>query len=217
MLVDRAYKIHSTALTVASLLIVSIATSLLSGCGFHLRGQANPTPSEAIAADRENQQPQRLEQFILQSGNKKLKQAITNAASLQNIQVLGNTYSKVSDKSNDKSSENTGWQLSINKVERDSIRVSSTQSVSTDQFRLKLSVNYTLSYNGNALKPQNITRQSIFQNDSDQALSKSYEKETIYNELNQQIAAALVQQLQSLSLNPPSCDCDETEPSATEQ
>lgn len=178
---------------IAVVTVFCLITGLLSGCGFHLRGNNNTEHSKEGKV---------LSSFTLTTTKyKNLKKSLASAAYAQDIQL----------------NENSDIKLTINKLEKNKQRATANKSVSTDQFRLKLSVSYTIIYQGIELQPQSITRQSIFQNDADQTIGKSYEREKIYQELTDELANALLEQLQILNQNPPQCDCDETKIPAAQQ
>lgn len=169
----------------AALKVLTIALILmqLQACGFHFRGAENTASfSQELS-------------FSLKSASKKLQHELVQAAINQNIQLAANS----------------DWQLSIVKEEFSSVIIGKTISRKFDQSRLQLFVSYQWQYKNQNLKPQILNTQAVFENNSDQALSKAQEQQRIQQQLRQQMAELLIAQLQQLAANPPQCDCDEAQ------
>lgn len=152
---------------------------LLTSCGFHLKGQV-PSSLDAI-----NVQAATSEQAM---ENALKQQALIAGVSLKDEAL---------------------WQVTLTDSQQSSVRTSSTQANNRDQYRLKLEVSYQLYYQGTRLKDQSITRQMRFEDNSDQALSKDMEREKILSDLRQEVAQAILLQVEQLANKPPQCPCDE--------
>ena len=172
-------KIPQLAIKLTSTLII---ISVLVSCGFHLKGDRQHLSSALNALA-----------IQAQEGTGGMQKVIAQKALLNRITI----------------DQHADWILILTKFSQQSIRVTSTQSVSRDQFRIKLILHYQIRHKNNTFITQNLTRQRLFNDDKDQPLSKQREQSTIIKELMNEMSAILIQQLETLSINPPECDCDE--------
>ncbi|NRB38762.1 MAG: hypothetical protein HRU20_09895 [Pseudomonadales bacterium] len=114
------------------------------------------------------------------------------------------------------------WTIDLRSERISERRLTSTQSVSQDEFMLALEVTFFLHHrdaeNDMTYGPIRVKRETIFQGDETQAASKDNEKQLLFSELRQQIATQVLRQTQIISNNPPDCNCEhETEkPTASE-
>lgn len=165
------------------LLTFALILMQLQACGFYFRGAENKSSNAQSIS------------FTLKGASKTLKHELAQQALNQNIQLV--------DKSD--------WQLSITKENFYATNIGKTLSRKFDQSRQQLFIKYQWQYKNQLLKPQTLNQQAVFENNSDQALSKAQEQQRIQEQLRQQMAALLIAQLQQLAANPPQCDCDEAQ------
>lgn len=165
------------------LLLLLMASSLLSACGFHLRGH---TP-----------QDNGLTGFAI-SGKNRFDGV---AAELQRLAISRNI-------SIDPQAQ---WRISLSDETVQQWRASSTQSYSRNEYWLSVAVILSIRHETLEYHPIALKREALFQDNSDQLNSKSREKELITQELRQQLAQDILQQLSHLAANPPDCDCDDAE------
>jgi LPS-assembly lipoprotein len=167
----------------AALLACMMLCSLLTSCGFHLRGSAaaNIEPIERFALENTKQ---RYSGVALE---------LEQLAISQKIAI----------------DPQAPWSVRLQNEQTEQWRASTSHDYSKNEYWLSLSVdliitNQTVEYQAISLK-----RQALFQDDKDQLNSKAIERETILQELRRQLAQQALQKLAYLINNPPNCDCDE--------
>lgn len=169
-----------------------ILISYLSACGFHLRGN--------------NELAGSLEAFYL-TGEKN----------------YGDTAAEIiraAEQNNIKYDSQAEWTVDILNEDLEQRRMTSTQSVSNDEFLISLTINFNLIHrntnNDMTYGPINVRRETIFQGNEDQAASKDNERNLLISELRQQVALQVLRQTQIISSNPPECgDCSDEAESTT--
>ena len=111
------------------------------------------------------------------------------------------------------------WTIMLEQESNNERRLTSTQSVSLDEFMLSLDVTFYLSeqsaQSDKTYGPIKIRRETIFQGDEKQAASKDNEKQLLLAELREQIANQILRQAQIISNNPPDCNCENETQSPT--
>lgn len=158
-------------------------TLLISGCGFHVRGS--------------NELNQSIDELYISGkyrddtlAKKVLQLATDNGATV---------------------TVNSAWTIDIISESYNERRLTSTQSVSQDEFMLSLHVSFNLIHSSEnddmTYGPITIKRESIFQGDENQTASKDNEKRLLLTELQQRLAMAILRQTQIIAANPPKCDC----------
>ena len=173
---------------ICRLLLLGLFLAQLAACGFHLRGNTVDTPN-------------RLTALTLKGDNR-----YDNIAA--DIQQLAHQYGVATD------SNDALWSLTIVDEDLQQQRISATQSVTNDEFLLKLTVHYRLEYQGQPLEPQSLSREMLFQDDQDTSASKDNEQQLIVQELRQQLAEQLWRQIQIIAANPPECNDEAESPAA---
>lgn len=163
------------------LLLALLSCSLLSACGFHLRGsdQASFT----------------IERFAIVGDNR-----FDGVAS--EVQRLAQSHNIALDGS-------APWRVRLSDETVDTWTASSTQSYSRNEYWISVSVEVFFSQDALDYLPIKLKREAIFQDNTDQLNSKSSERNLIIQELRQQLAQEILYRLSYLAANPPDCNCDE--------
>src|SRR5690554_580489 len=161
-----------------------ITSVLLSACGFHLRGQ---TP-----------QLDPIESFAL-TGNNRFG-GIANE-----VELLATNQKITID-------AQSPWRLQVGEERLDQWRASTSYDYSSNEYWLSMSVAITISNETTEYRPILLKREALFQDNSDQLNSKAPERTRILQELRQQLAREILQQLTYIIHHPPSCDCNEAQP-----
>lgn len=172
--------------------LLIILISSISACGFQLRGNNELSGS--------------LEAFYL-SG----------------VKNYGDTAAEIirtAEQNNISYDNQAEWTVHILDEYLDQRRMTSTQSVSNDEFLLSLTLRFNLIHrdadNDMTYGPINVRRETIFQGNEDQAASKDNERNLLISELRQQVALQILRQTQIISSNPPECgECSNEAESTT--
>lgn len=161
-------------------LAVVLLACLLSACGFHLRGQ----PGESVS-----------EPFALQGINRfdGVAAELQRLAESRGIAI----------------STEAAWSVQLDDEKITQWQASTNPGYNRNEYWLSLSVQLHIQHQAQALRPVSLKREALFQDDSDQLNSKAAERELIIQELRQQLANDVLQQLAYLMNNPPDCHCDE--------
>ena len=177
-----------------SLLLLVITVTAVTGCGFHLKG------NNSIYGE--------MTQLYITGKDSHGETGMTVKRTAESYGIDHKALSP--------------WTLNLQSEFYRERRLTSTQSVTQDEFMLTLEVTFILihrdSDNDMTYGPIKVKRETIFQGDESQAASKDNEKKLLLSELRQQIANQILRQAQIVSTNPPDCNCDnETESPATSQ
>lgn len=164
-----------------TLLLSLLCISVLSACGFHLRGS--------------QQAPLSIERFTVIGDNR-----FDGVAS--ELQRLATSHKILID-------NNAPWRVRISDEKTDRWLASATQSYSRNEYWLSVSVEVYFSHEATEYRPITLKREALFQDNTDQLNSKAFENKLIIQELRQQLAEEILQRLSYLAANPPDCNCDE--------
>ena len=169
-------------------LTIILSICLLVSCGFHLRGDSASLQGS-------------LTSLAIKGKQSEITAEIKQLAERSKITIAPSAK----------------WSIVILDEKSQSRRLSSTQSLSTDEFKITITVQYNIQHNDQIYGPINISRDAIFQDDQDQAASKSNEASIIKSELRQLLAAQILRRTQLISTNPPDCEpTDEVETTPTQ-
>lgn len=170
-----------TAKALKTLLLSLLCISVLSACGFHLRGS--------------QEQHFSLDRFAITGDNRfdGVASEVQRLAASHNISI----------------DANAPWRVRINDEKNDSWLASATQSYSRNEYWLSVTVDVYFSHEATEYRPIKLKREALFQDNTDQLNSKAGENKLIIQELRQQLAEEILQRLSYLAANPPDCNCDE--------
>lgn len=177
--------------TLKHCLALLLLCAVVTSCGFHLKG------NDSIVGTLKD---------IHISG--KHSNGQTSMAIKQQAQKNGIALNSKAD-----------WSIILAQESSKERRLTSTQSVSQDEFMLSLDVTFYLHHqnaeNEKNYGPIKVRRENIFQGDEKQAASKDNEKQLLLAELREQIANQILRQAQIISNNPPDCNCENENQSPT--
>ena len=187
-------KKHTAYTQRVTALFMVIMLSIMTGCGFQLRG------SDSIEGE--------LEQLhiIGKDSHGETGKMVKRTAEAYGIDLT----------------PQSPWTVDLESEQYRERRLTSTQSVTQDEFMLSLELTFKLIHqdadNDTSYGPIKVKREAIFQGDENQAASKDNEKQLLLSELRQQIANQVLRQTFIVSNNPPDCDCEhETESTTVSQ
>lgn len=163
-------------------LITLLLTLLVSGCGFHLRGQQPANGLEKIAIDGGSPYGELATEVRRQAESRKIE------------------INKTAD-----------WHISLVDIEQSTWQASSTPSYSQNEYWLSLSVELHIRCKQREYKPVHLQRQLLFKNNSDELNSKEYEKKKIINDLQTQLAGEILQLVTQMAAGQTDCDCIDDE------
>lgn len=159
---------------------------LLSSCGFHLRGYKPNDRNISLSA------------LHIRGMNRydDIAAELRQLAGARNIKLIPEAE----------------WQISLEDEEIETWQASTTQSLTTSEFYLRLHTTLNIHHKDITYKPIHLMEEAIFQDAVDATSSKNNEKEIIIAELRQKLAENILLQVEHIASNPPDCDCDEPEP-----
>jgi outer membrane lipopolysaccharide assembly protein LptE/RlpB len=172
--------------TLPSRLILLFLVMMISACGFHLRGHE----------DHQSLKP--LTELHIKGVNR-----FDDIAA--NVKQLAKAY-------NISLTPQSAWSITLDDEELETWQASTTQSVSTSEYYLRLHVNLHIHHKDITYQPIHLYEQAMFQDNADESSSKNNEQDILIAELRQKLAKDVLRRVQYIANNPPECDCDEPEP-----
>lgn len=163
---------------------------MLGACGFHLKGY-HPQDGEAV-----------LKQLNIK-GNNRYDDIAANVRQLAKIREIELT-------------PDAEWTISLSDEEVERWQASTTQSVATSEYYVRLYVILNIHRKDITYQPIELMQEAVFQDNADESSSKSNEQEIIIAELREKMATDILRRVEHIANNPPKCDCDEPEPATAE-
>lgn len=149
----------------------------LGACGFHIRGSNESGNSlSSLHIKGEN----RFDDIAAEVKNLAMNQGITL----------------------DNQSE---WAIELGDEDIEKWQASTTQSRTTTEYIIRLTVSFRISHLDHELKPITLAAEGIFQDNADLTASKDNEQALIIGELRRRLAADILRQTAFISANAPDC------------
>jgi len=180
---------HLPAKSFANTLLIICMISLMSGCGFHLKGY------------RDSQDSPVLTELHIKGNNRfdDIAAEVKQQAKARNIKVTSKA----------------DWSIRISDEIIETWQTSSTQSYTTNDYYVRIIITYEFIHEGLNFKPVTLFEEAIFQDNSSESSSKTNERDILLQQLRETLAESILRRLEQTAKNSPACETHDSKTRTT--